>query len=170
MKSKRWVELLEENYNAIINKGVELYKESIENRHLYYNVEMDKEGNISTWYSGSNNTIHLSVHKGDSIVCLCIDNNDLEINISDTAIESCLIRQNKAEYLKTLELEQSEDYTSYECLIAGHHPELRGILEQCIEDEKQFLCDSCREMLEDELDEVIRTYRCFAEMAEAQEE
>lgn len=170
MKNRTWVDLLEDNYDAIIDAGVELYKESVENRHLYYNVEMDKEGNISTWYSGSDNTIHISTYKGDSIVCLRIDNNDLEIDIPDSTIEGYLIRQNKTEYLELLELEQLEDYTSYECLITDHHPALRGILEQCIEDEKQFLCDSCREMLQDELDEVIRTYRCFAEMAEAQEE
>lgn len=170
MKSNRWVELLEEKYDAIINEGVELYKESLENRHLYYNVEMDKEGNISTWYSGSNNTVHISTYKGDSIVCLCINSNELEINIPDKVIERYLVEQNKTEYLKLLELEQAEDYTSYECLITDHHPELRGILALCVKNEKQFLCDSCREMLEDELNEVIKTYRCFMEMEEAQEE
>ena len=170
MKYSEWLELLGEKREQILNEAVDAYKDSLESTHLRFIVELDCNGDIYTWYdiAGGNST-HVSTYKGDSIECIRICNEYLSINISDESIIRYLTEQKKTEYISILEAEQAEDYTSYECLISDHHLELRPIVEQCIADEKEFLCDNCREQLEYELDEFINQCERYAECEEAAE-
>ena len=47
MTNREWLELIEQNKERIINKGIEAYKEALENKNLRYIVEMDENGIIT---------------------------------------------------------------------------------------------------------------------------
>lgn len=159
-----WAKVLEENYSKIIDGAVGAYKDSLNNPGLRFIVEIDCDGNVYTWYDiAGGNTYHMSTYKGNSIECLRICNQYLELNITDAAIEAKIREQNKSEYLPKLNSEQVEEYVSYESLIADHHPELQSVLEECIEDEKEYIYDNCREQLEYELDDLIGKFRMLEE-------
>ena len=51
MTNREWLELIEQNKERIINKGIEAYKEALENPNLRYIVEMDENGIITMWYN-----------------------------------------------------------------------------------------------------------------------
>lgn len=159
-----WAKMLEDNYSKIIDEAVGAYKDSLYNPGLRFIVEIDCDGNVYTWYDiAGGNSYHMSTYKGNSIECMHICNQYLELNITDMAIEEKIREQNKTEYLSILKLEQAEEFVSYESLIADHHPELQNILEACIEDEKEYIYDNCREQLEYELDDLINKFRMMKE-------
>lgn len=154
-----WAKVLEENYSKVIDEAVGAYKDSLYNPGLRFIVEIDCDGNVYTWYDiAGGNTYHMSTYKGDSIECLHICNQYLDLNITDDVIERIIREQSKTEYLTILKAEQEEEDTSYESLITDHHPELQSVLEQCIE-EREYIYDSCREQLEYELDDFINKCR-----------
>lgn len=159
-----WVKLLEDNYSKIIDEATSAYKDSLDSPGLRFIVEIDYEGNVYTWYDiAGGNTYHMSTYKGNSMECVHICNQYLELDITDEAIEKTIREQNKMEFLAILKAEQAEDYVSYEDLIVDHHPELQAVLERCIEDEKEYICANCREQLEYELDEFLNKLKIMAD-------
>ena len=77
MTNREWLELIEQNKERIINKGIEAYKESLENKNLRYIVEMDENGIITMWYDvAGGNSFHMSTYSGKSLelIHFCMQN------------------------------------------------------------------------------------------------
>ena len=58
---KSFLELIEENEEQIIEVAVVAFKEALENTHLKFIVEMDSNGEVSSWYdTAGGNMYHVS--------------------------------------------------------------------------------------------------------------
>lgn len=49
MTNREWLELIEQNKERIIHKGIEAYKSALENKNLRYIVEISEDGIITMW-------------------------------------------------------------------------------------------------------------------------
>lgn len=77
MSNREWLELIEQNKERIINKGIEAYKEALENPNLRYIVEISEDGIITMWYDvAGGNSFHMSTYNGKSLelIHFCMQN------------------------------------------------------------------------------------------------
>ena len=164
----KWLELIEQNKERIINKGIEAYKESLENKNLRYIVEINENGEINTWYDiAGGNSIHMSTYNGESIELLHfwmqywiddpIPDNDIEQKLQDRGLYN--------RYLVERESQDVEDWEVAEIVIINStDTKLQNVLEECRQERKQFLVDEyARTEAENQLENlknVLDSFKC----------
>ena len=163
-----WLELIERNEEQIINTGIEAYKEAIENTQLRYIVEINTNGEITTWYDiAGGNSFHMSTYNGKSIELLhfCMQN-WIDDPIPDNDIEQKLQERDLYNvYLAERELQDVEDWEAAEIVIINSTDiKLQGILEECRQERKQFYVDEyARTESENQLENlknVLDSFKC----------
>lgn len=161
-----WLELIERNEEQIINTGIEAYKEAIENTQLRYIVEINTNGEITTWYDvAGGNSFHMSTYNGKSLelIHFCMQNwiddpihdNDIEQKLQERGLYNC--------YLAERESQEVEDWEAAEIVIINSTDiKLQGILEECRQERKQFLVDEyARIEAENQLEEIKNVLDSF---------
>ena len=166
MTNKEWLELIEQNEERIINKGIEAYKSALENPNLRYIVEMDENGIITMWYDvAGGNSFHMSTYNGKSLelIRFCMQNwiddpipdNDIEQKLQERDLYNC--------YLEERESQDVEDWETAEIVIINStDAKLQGILEECRQERKQFYVDEyARTESENQLEEIKNVLDSF---------
>ena len=168
MTNREWLELIEQNKERIIHKGIEAYKSALENKNLRYIVEISEDGIITMWYDvAGGNSFHMSTYNGKSIELLhfCMQN-WIDDPIPDNDIEQKLHERGLYKrYLKERESQEVEDWETAEIVIINSTDEqLQGILEGCRQERKQFLVDEyARTEAENQLENlknVLDSFKC----------
>ena len=168
MTNREWLELIEQNKERIINKGIEAYKESLENKNLRYIVEMDENGIITMWYDiAGGNSFHMSTYNWKSIelIYFCMQN-WIDDPISDDDIEQKLQEHGLYNrYLDEREMQDVQDWEAAEIvMINSTDVKLQSILEECRQERKQFLVDEyARTEAENQLENlknVLDSFKC----------
>lgn len=168
MTNKEWLELIEQNEERIINKGIEAYKSALENPNLRYIVEISEDGIIIMWYDvAGGNSFHMSTYNGKSIelIHFCMQN-WIDDPIPDNNIEQKLIERGLYNlYLEERAAQDVEDYEVAEIVIINStDEELHNILEECRQERKQFLVDEyARTEAENQLENlknVLNSFKC----------
>lgn len=168
MTNREWLELIEQNKERIINKGIEAYKESLENKNLRYIVEMDENAIITMWYDVSGgNSFHMSTYNGKSLelIHFCMQN-WIDDPIPDDDIEQKLQERGLYNrYLEEREMQDVEDWEAAEIvMINSTDAKLQGILEECRQERKQFYVDEyARTESENQLENlknVLDSFKC----------
>lgn len=168
MTNREWLKLIEQNKERIINKGIEAYKEALENPNLRYIVEMDENGIIIMWYHvAGGNSFHMSTYNGKSLelIHFCMQN-WIDDPIPDNDIEQKLQERDLYNhYLEERELQEVEDWETAEIVIINStDAKLQGILEECRQERKQFYVDEyARTESENQLENlknVLDSFKC----------
>ena len=167
MTNREWLELIEQNEERIINKGIEAYKSALENPNLRYIVEINENGEINTWYDvAGGNSLHMSTYNGKSIELLhfCMQG-WIDDPIPDNDIEQKL--QERGLYDSYLEERTAQNVEDWECaeivIINSTNKELYSILEECREERKQFYVDEYARMeSENQLENLKNVLDCCA--------
>lgn len=165
MTNREWLELIEQNEERIINKGIEAYKSALENKNLRYIVEINENGEITTWYDvAGGNSFHMSTYNGKSIelIHFCMQN-WIDDPIPDNDIEQKL--QERGLYNRYLEERAAQDVEDWECaeivIINSTNKELYNVLEECRQERKQFYVDEyARAESENQLEELKNILDC----------
>jgi hypothetical protein len=161
-----WLELIERNEEQIINTGIEAYKEAIENTQLRYIVEINTNGEITTWYDvAGGNSFHMSTYNGKSLelIHFCMQN-WIDDPIPDNDIEQKLQERGLYNrYLKERESQEVEDWETAEIVIINSiDTKLQNVLEECKQERKQFLIDEyARTEVENQLEEIKNVLDSF---------
>lgn len=168
MTNREWLKLIEQNEERIINKGIEAYKEALENPNLRYIVEISEDGIITMWYDVvGGNSFHMSTYNGKSLelIHFCMQN-WIDDPIPDNDIEQKLQKRGLYNrYLEERELQEVEDWETAEIVIINSIDEkLQSVLEECKHERKQFLVDEyARTEAENKLEEiknVLDSFKC----------
>ena len=168
MTNKEWLELIEQNEERIINKGIEAYKEALENPNLRYIVEMDENGIITMWYDvAGGNSFHMSTYNGKSLesIHFCMQN-WIDDPILDSDIEQKLQERGLYKrYIKERESQEVEDWETAEIVIINSiDTKLQNVLEECRQERKQFYVDEyARTEAENQLENlknVLDSFKC----------
>lgn len=143
MTNREWLELIEQNEERIINKGIEAYKSALENKNLRYIVEISENGIITMWYDvAGGNSLHMSTYNGKSIelIHFCMQN-WIDDPIPDNDIEEKL--QERGLYNRYLEERAAQDVEDYEVaeivIINSTNKELYNVLEECRQERNSFM-------------------------------
>ena len=168
MTNRKWLELIEQNEERIINKGIEAYKSALENPNLCYIVEISEDGIITMWYDvAGGNSFHMPTYNGKSIELLhfCMQNwiddpipdNDIEQKLQERGLYNV--------YLAERESQDVEDWEDAEIVIINStDAKLQGILEECRQERKQFYIDEyARTESENQLESlknVLDSFKC----------
>lgn len=168
MTNREWLKLIEQNKERIINKGIEAYKESLENKNLRYIVEISENGTITMWYdvAGGNN-FHMSTYNRKSLelIHFCMQN-WIDDPIPDDDIEQKLQERGLYNrYLEERESQEVEDWETAEIVIINSiDTKLQNVLEECRQERKQFLVDEyARTEAENQLENlknVLDSFKC----------
>lgn len=154
----KWLKLIEKKEQEIIEAGVKAYSEAMENPHLRFIVELSENGEVTTWYDiASGNSFHQSVYDGKSIELLHFCMRNWENDPSDETVEQKLQEMGLWNlYLEERERQEAEDYEGAECILCNtENEQLRACLEECREEEKQFMVDEyAREETLNKLEEI----------------
>lgn len=158
MDNNKYLELINENEDKIIEMAADAYEEALNNKHLRFIVEIDKDGEVSYWNDiAGGNSQHMSVYNGDAIELLhfCFQYSDLEITQDD--IINKLIEmgfENKIDELLAEARDENEDFPDLEWAINNHNDdvELIRVLEECRKDAIKLECENANEVIEDKLD------------------
>lgn len=168
MTNREWLELIEQNKERIIHKGIEAYKSALENKNLRYIVEISEDGIITMWYDvAGGNSFHMSTYNGKSIELLhfCMQN-WIDDPIPDDDIEQKLQERDLYNrYLKERESQEVEDWETAETVIINSiDTKLQNVLEECRQERKQFLVDEyARTEAENQLENlknVLDSFKC----------
>ena len=168
MTNREWLELIEQNKERIIHKGIEAYKSALENKNLRYIVEISEDGIITMWYDvAGGNSFHMSTYNGKSIELLhfCMQN-WIDDPIPDDDIEQTLQERDLYNrYLKERESQEVEDWETAETVIINSiDTKLQNVLEECRQERKQFLVDEyARTEAENQLENlknVLDSFKC----------
>ena len=168
MTNKEWLELIEQNEERIINKGIEAYKSALENLNLRYIVEISEDGIITMWYDvAGGNSFHMSTYNGKSLelIPFCMQN-WIDDPIPDNDIEQKLQERGLYNrYLKERESQEVEDWETAEIVIINSiDTKLQNVLEECRQERKQFLVDEyARTEAENQLENlknVLDSFKC----------
>ena len=82
MTNKQWLALINEKRDEIITAGEQAFKDSVDNQHLQYHVELYCNGDIDVWHqSAGGNSFTSSSYKGNSICLMTFCNQYLETNV-----------------------------------------------------------------------------------------
>lgn len=140
-----WLELIERNEEQIINTGIEAYKEAIENTQLRYIVEINTNGEITTWYDiAGGNSFHMSTYNGKSIELLHFCMRDMEFDPSDETVEQKLRDKGLWNlYLEERERQDAEDYYGAEIVLCNSSDKK---LRECLEECENSWCDNVQEI------------------------
>ena len=139
MKSKEWLELIDNNKELIIETGIKAYEEAMNNKHLRFIVEINDDGEVYYWHDiAGGNSYHMSVHNGTAIELFqfCFQFYDLEI-LEETIIEK-LNEKGYADKVEKLREEAEKECTSIECVIINNHEELSNVIEECQKEAIEF--------------------------------
>lgn len=168
MTNREWLKLIEQNEERIINKGIEAYKEALENPNLRYIVEISEDGIITMWYDvAGGNSFHMSTYNGKSLelIHFCMQN-WIDDPIPDNDIEQKLQERGLYNhYLEERELQEVEDWETAEIVIINStDAKLQSILEECRQERKQFYVDEyARTESENQLENlknVLDSFKC----------
>ena len=168
MNNREWLELINQNEERIINKGIEVYKSALENKNLRYIVEISEDGIITMWYDvAGGNSFHMSTYNGKSIELLhfCMQN-WIDDPIPDNDIEQKLRERGLYNvYLAEREVQDVEDWEAAEIVIINStNEQLHNILEECRQERKQFYVDEyARTESENQLENlknVLNSFKC----------
>lgn len=168
MTNREWLELIEQNKERIIHKGIEAYKSALENKNLRYIVEISEDGIITMWYDvAGGNSFHMSTYNGKSIELLhfCMQN-WIDDPIPDDDIEQKLQERDLYNrYLKERESQEVEVWETAETVIINSiDTKLQNVLEECRQERKQFLVDEyARTEAENQLENlknVLDSFKC----------
>ena len=168
MTNREWLELIEQNKERIINKGIEAYKKSLANKNLRYIVEMDENAIIIMWYDVvGGNSFHMSTYNGKSLelIHFCMQN-WIGDPIPDDDIEQKLHERGLYNrYLKERESQEVEDWETAEIVIINSiDTKLQNVLEECRQERKQFYVDEyARTEAENQLENlknVLDSFKC----------
>ena len=168
MSNREWLELIEQNKERIINKGIEAYKEALENLNLRYIVEISEDGIITMWYDvAGGNSFHMSTYNGKSLelIHFCMQNwiddpipdNDIEQKLQERGLYKCYLEERKSQ--------EVEDWETAEIVIINSiDKKLQNVLKECKQERKQFLVDEyARTEAENKLEEiknVLDSFKC----------
>ena len=132
----KWVKLIKEKYNEIVDAGITAYKEARHNPHLEFVVEMD-EYSIEVWYCPAGSlSFHASVQQGTAIELMRLCFRYDEINISDETIIEKLKEKGYKKWIDELENKAAKHHISIEVLINSCYPGFKNeILPECREEE-----------------------------------
>lgn len=160
----KWLELIEQHEEEIINTGIEVYKEAIENPHLRYIVEMNEDGEVYYWYDiVGGNSFHMSTYQGKSIELIHLCMRDMEFDPTDETVEQKLKAKGLWNlYLEERERQDAEDYDGAEIVLCNSSDnKLRKCLEECETEEKQFYIDEwSRDEIESQLENLKNILNC----------
>ena len=168
MTNREWLESIEQNEEKIINKGIEAYKEALENKNLRYIVEISEDGMIIMWYDVTGgNSFHMSTYNGKSLelIHFCMQN-WIDDPIPDSDIEQKLQERGLYNrYLKERESQEVEDLETAEIVIINSiDTKLQNVLEECRQERKQFYVDEyARTEAENQLENlknVLDSFKC----------
>lgn len=156
LKNKEWLELIENSEEQIIDVGIKAYEEAINNKHLRFIVEMNKDGKVYYWYDiAGGNSYHMSVHNGTAIELFqfCFQYYDLEV-IEESLIEK-LIEKGYGNMIDQLKVEAEEECTDIEGIIASKHSDqsIYGVVEECRKEAIKFeISEYAKEVSEQKLE------------------
>lgn len=124
-KSFSWLELIEEKRDEIMEVGMQAFRDSVDNPHLRFIVEITDSGNVSSWYDiKSGNSYHVS-NKGERIKVLFIFKHD---NILEDTNLDYLIKVS----CKELNIDFNTIYEDYE----------KEVEDKCCYDLELYLLDN----------------------------
>lgn len=99
MENKQWLELINQKKSQLVEAGEQAFRDSIDNQHLRYIVELYKDGSISVWYDvAGGNSFTSSSHRGESYVVMQFCHQYMEINNQEDETEEEWIEWYKDEY------------------------------------------------------------------------
>lgn len=137
----KWLDLIGENEEKILEAGKAAYKEALEAPHLRFIVELDEDGEINTWCDvAGGNLFHMSTYNGTSIEVMEFCFQFFDSEITDEIIKQKFQEKGFKQLYNKLEETAEEDFTSVECEIRhGDNQTAKDILEECQKDELEFM-------------------------------
>lgn len=144
----KWLDLIGENEEKILEAGKAAYKEALEAPHLRFIVELDEDGEINTWCDvAGGNLFHMSTYNGTSIEVMEFCFQFFDSEITDEIIKQKFQEKGFEQLYNKLEETAEEDFTSVECEIRhGDNQTAKDILEECQKDELEFMCRNLQVM------------------------
>lgn len=99
MENKQWLELIDGNVDEIIEAGEQAFKDSVDNKHLEFIVELYKDGSINVWHDiAGGNSFSSANYKGDSVVIMKFCNQYLDVQNQEDETEEEWLEWYKDEY------------------------------------------------------------------------
>ena len=112
----KWLDLIGENEEKILEAGKAAYKEALEAPHLRFIVELDEDGEINTWCDvAGGNLFHMSTYNGTSIEVMEFCFQFFDSEITDEIIKQKFQEKGFKQLYNKLEETAEEDFTSVEC-------------------------------------------------------
>lgn len=136
-----WLALIEEKENEILEAGKEAYKEALDRRELRYIVELDEDGEVTTWADvAGDNSFHSSTFNGKSIELLHFCFQNFESEVTDETIKKKFEDNELKSLFTEFEAEAEENYSSVECeIVNSDNQQAKDLLEECRNEELDFL-------------------------------
>lgn len=98
MEDRKWLDLLKNREDAIIDTLEEAFKKSVDNQDLQLITEINESGDIYTWYSAAgSNSMTLVSFEGRSLILGTFCNQYMDIEITEEDVREYLTEKEIAE-------------------------------------------------------------------------
>lgn len=110
-----WTAILEENKQKILEALEEAFKDAIDNRHMEFIVEIDKDGEICQWGTNAGSmSMSMSVFHGEAYEVGRFEFQYMDIDITEDDVKNHL-SEDEFKKIKLLAEEESMGVVSYIC-------------------------------------------------------
>ena len=156
MTSKEWLELIKEHEEKIIESGEKAYADAMNNNDFRFIVELEKDGNIYSWYDVAGGTsCSEDSFNGNAIVLMIFCFRGYEPEITEEDVRNKLIECGFENRIKELQNEAEEYGTTLDALIINEYgnDELYSVIQKCMQDAIDFeIAEYARNEVECELE------------------